>query len=213
MCSSDLQTEISLVMPFGTPIPPSPDTSRAILAAFEERGIRFVKDALVKALDPARKVALLSDGTELPYALFLGVPIHRVPQVVVESGLSSHPHEWVPVNKQTLETAFPDVYAIGDVNGVGTPKAGVFAEGSARVVGAAIIARLRGQQPPPPYDGRGSCYVEFGEHRVGRVDVTFLTVPKPTGTFTEPSVALAAEKQAFGSTRVRRWFGRDWTPV
>ena len=74
-------------------------------------------------------------------------------------------------------------------------------------------ARLRGEQAPPPYDGRGSCYVEFGEHRVGRVDVTFLTVPKPTGTFSEPSVALAAEKQAFGSTRVRRWFGRDWTPV
>ena len=79
-------TEISLVMPFGTPIPPSPDTSQAILAAFAERGITFVKDTLVKALDPARKVAVLSDGTELPYALFLGIPVHRVPQVVVESG-------------------------------------------------------------------------------------------------------------------------------
>ena len=45
-------TEISVVMPFGTPIPPSPDTSQAILAAFAERGITFVKDQLVKALDP-----------------------------------------------------------------------------------------------------------------------------------------------------------------
>ena len=128
-------TEISLVMPFGTPIPPSPDTSQAILAAFAERGIRFVKDQLVKALDPARKVAVLSDGTELPYALFLGIPVHRVPQVVVESGLAAHPYDWVPVNKQTLETRFPGVYAVGDVNGVGTPKAGVFAEGAAQVVG------------------------------------------------------------------------------
>ena len=41
-----------VVMPFGTPIPPSPDTSQAILAAFAERGITFVKDQLVKALDP-----------------------------------------------------------------------------------------------------------------------------------------------------------------
>ena len=48
-------TEISVVMPFGTPIPPSPDTSQAILAAFAERGIRFVKDSLVKALDPAQE--------------------------------------------------------------------------------------------------------------------------------------------------------------
>ena len=41
-------TEISVVMPFGTPIPPSPETSRAILAAFAERSIRFVKDSLVR---------------------------------------------------------------------------------------------------------------------------------------------------------------------
>src|SRR5262249_41656862 len=100
-------TEISLVMPFGTPIPPSPDTSPPILAAFAERNITFVKDSLVKALDPARKVAVLNDGTEMPYELFLGVPVHRVPQVVIESGLASHPHDWVPVNKQTLETSVP----------------------------------------------------------------------------------------------------------
>ena len=81
-------TEISVVMPFGTPIPPSPETSQAILAAFAERGIKFVKDSLVKALDPGRKVAVLSDGSEMPYELFLGVPVHRVPQVVVESGLA-----------------------------------------------------------------------------------------------------------------------------
>ncbi len=65
-------TEITVVMPFGTPIPPSPDASQAILAAFAERGIRFIKDNLVRALDPARKVAMLADGTELPYELFLG---------------------------------------------------------------------------------------------------------------------------------------------
>ena len=200
--------EISVVMPFGTPIPPSPDTSRAILAAFAERGIRFVKDSLVKALDPARKVAVLSDGTEMPYEMFLGIPVHRVPQVVVESGLAAQPHDWVPVNKQTLETRFPGVFAVGDVNGVGTPKAGVFAEGSAQVVAASIIAELRGGPSPDAYKGRGSCYVEFGHGQVGRVDVDFLSGPKPTGTFQAPSDALVAEKTVFGSSRVERWFGR-----
>lgn len=202
------QTEISVVMPFGTPIPPSPDSSRAVLAAFAERGIRFVKDNLVKALDPARKVALLSDGSELPYALFLGIPVHRVPQVVVESGLASDQYGWVPVNKQTLETRFPGVYAVGDVNGVGTPKAGVFAEGAARVVAAAIIAQLRGGPAPEAYKGAGSCYLEFGHGQVARVDVEFLTGPKPTGTFQEPSQALVAEKAQFGASRVARWFPR-----
>jgi sulfide:quinone oxidoreductase len=204
-------TEISLVMPFGTPIPPSPETSQAVLAAFAERGIRFVKDNLVTALDPARKVATLSGGGEMPYALFLGIPIHRVPQVVVDSGLASGPYDWVPVNKQTLETQVPGVYAIGDVNGVGTPKAGVFAEGSARVVGAAIAARLRGGSGPDPYKGQGSCYLEFGGGQVGRVDVDFLSGPKPTGTFTPPSEALVAEKGRFKSSRVQRWFGAPRT--
>lgn len=201
-------TEITVVMPFGTPIPPSPDTSRAILAAFAERGITFVKDNLVKALDPSRKVAVLSDGSELPYALCLGVPVHRVPQVVVDSGLATHAHDWVPVNKQTLETAVPGVYAVGDVNGVGTPKAGVFAEGAARVVAAAITAQIRGGAAPEPYKGQGSCYVEFGHDQVGRVDVDFLSGPKPTGTFREPSGALVIEKAHFGSSRLSRWFGQ-----
>ena len=201
-------TEISLVMPFGTPIPPSPDTSRAILAAFQERGIRFVKDSLVKALDSGRKVAVLSDGTEMPCELFLGVPVHRVPEVVVKSGLAVDAFGWVPVNKQTLETKFPGVYAVGDVNGVGTPKAGVFAEGAARVVAAAIIAQLRGGPSPEAYKGTGSCYVEFGHGQVGRVDVDFLSGPKPTGTFQEPSEALVREKAQFGSSRLERWFGQ-----
>ena len=59
----------------------------------------------------------------------------------------------MPVNKQTLETKFPRVYAVGDVNGVGTPKAGVFAEGSAQIVAAAIISQLRGGPPPDAYRG------------------------------------------------------------
>jgi sulfide:quinone oxidoreductase len=202
-------TAISLVMPFGKPIPPSPETSDAILAAFAERGIRFVKDRLVTALDPKRKVAVLDDGSEMPYALFLGIPVHRVPKVVADSGLVEE--SWVTVNKQTLETRFPGVYAVGDVNGVGTPKAGVFAEGSAKIVAAAIIAELRGGEAPGPYAGAGSCYVELGSERVGRVDVNFLGGPKPTGTFQAPSDALVAEKIQFGSSRVRRWFGREWS--
>ncbi|HKO21516.1 MAG TPA: FAD-dependent oxidoreductase [Candidatus Eisenbacteria bacterium] len=199
--------DIALVMPFGIPIPPSPETSTAILAAFEKRGIRYVKDNLVTALDPGRKVAVLSDGTELPYALFLGVPVHRVPQVVVDSGLSSHPYDWVPVNKQTLETRYPGVYAVGDVNGVGTPKAGVFAEGAARVVALSIIAQLRGGAGPEAYKGQGACYVEFGHGEVGRVDVDFLSGPKPSGAFQEPSEMLVREKSAFGTSRLTRWFG------
>ncbi len=197
---------ISFVIPFGTPIPPSPDTSRALLAAFAERGIEFVPDHRVSSLDPKRRVAVLDDGSELPYDLFLGVPKHRAPDVVLASGMTED--GYVPVNPKTLETRFPGVYAVGDVATIGVPKAGVFSEGAARTVGASLIARLQDGEQPGAYDGLGSCYIEFGAGRVGRVDVDFLSGPKPTGTFQEPSVALAAEKEHFGSSRRLRWFGR-----
>jgi sulfide:quinone oxidoreductase len=197
--------EISFVIPFSTPIPPSPDTSRALVGAFAERDIEFVPEHRVSSLDPTRQVAVLDDGSELPYDLFLGVPKHRAPEVVLASGLAED--GYVPVNPKTLETRFPGVYAVGDVATIGVPKAGVFSEGAARVVAASLIARLQAGDQPGAYDGLGSCYIEFGAGRVGRVDVDFLSGPKPTGTFHEPSVALVAEKQYFGSSRSARWFG------
>jgi sulfide:quinone oxidoreductase len=197
--------DITLVIPFGTPIPPSPETSTALLATFEARGIRFMPERRVASLDPGRKIASLDDGTELPYDLFLGIPVHRVPAVVQESGLAVD--GWVPVDAATIATRSPDVYAVGDVTSVGTPKAGVFAEGAAKVVADELIARIRGEGTPGPYDGRGNCYVEFGDDLVGRVDVDFLTGPRPTGVFSPPSPEITAEKQEFARSRRARWFG------
>jgi sulfide:quinone oxidoreductase len=197
--------QISVVIPFGTPVPPSPDTSRALVAAFAEREIEFVPERRVSSLDPANRVAVLDDGSELAYDLFLGVPKHRAPDVVLDSGMTEN--GYVPVNGQTLETKFPGVYAVGDVATVGVPKAGVFSEGAARVVGESLIATMRNGGEPKPYDGRGSCFIEFGGGRIGRVDVDFFSGPKPTGAFHEPSVALVAEKEHFGSSRRTRWFG------
>ncbi|MCH9737020.1 MAG: FAD-dependent oxidoreductase [Actinomycetia bacterium] len=197
--------EITLVMPLPVPVPPSPDTSEALLGAFAERGITFVGQRSVRALDPARHVAVLDDGSELAYELFLGVPKHRAPDVVAASGLAVN--GWIPVDRNTLATEFPSVYAVGDVTSVGTPKAGVFAESAAQVLAQALIADLQGGDRPAPYAGNGSCYVEFGANRVGRVDVDFFSGPAPTGTFTEPSTALSAEKKHFGSSRRARWFG------
>ena len=195
--------EISIVIPFSTPVPPSPDTSEALVAAFAERGIEFVAGRRVASLDTG--VAVLDDGTEMPFDLFLGVPVHRAPDVVRDSGMTVD--GYVPVSAATLETQFPRVYAVGDVTTVGVPKAGVFAEGAARVAAAAITASLRGGERSDPYDGRGSCYIEFGGGRVGRVDVDFFSGPQPIGTYREASTALVAEKKVFGSSRRARWFG------
>ena len=202
-------SEVSLVMPMGAPIPPSPAASEALLTAFAERDIRWRPNQRIVALDPDRKVAEVADGDEIPYDLFLGVPVHKVPAVVEASGMCVD--GWIPVNPLTLETSFPGVYAVGDVTSVGTPKAGVFAEGQADVVATAIIAAARDGQTSETYGGHGQCYLEFGQGQVARVDVTFLTGQPPTGTYEGPSSGLADQKAEFGSTRIRRWFDRDWS--
>jgi sulfide:quinone oxidoreductase len=197
--------QISFVIPLGTPVPPSPETSAALEAEFAEHGITLIAGRRVSALDPDRSVALLDDGAELPFDLFLGVPRHRAPDVVIESGITED--GYVPVDSATLRTRFPGVFAVGDVATAGVPKAGVFAEGAARVVAETLIAEVRGGGPPGPHLGRGTCYIEFGRGRVGSVDIDFLSRPSRTGTFNAPSASLVAEKERFGSSRRARWFG------
>ena len=123
-------------------------------------------------------MAQLADGRELAYDLFLGVPVHEVPEVVAASGMCVD--GWIPVDPCTLQTSFDGVYAVGDVTSVGTPKAGVFAEGQASVVAAAIIAAHAEAPTATEYDGRGQCYLEFGNDEVAKVEVTFAPGQGPT---------------------------------
>ena len=200
------QSHITLVLPLETPVPPSPETSRALLAAFQERDITFVADRELRRVDPERRIAILDDGQELSYDLLLGVPAIRAPKVLEACGLTVD--GFVKVSPKTLETPFPGVYAVGDCARQGTPKAGVFAEGAARAVAKSLIARIRGEDPEVTHRGIGSCYIEFGAGRIGRVDVDFFSDPEgPVGTYHEPSVALRRDKEEFGSSRRARWFG------
>lgn len=199
------ECEISFVIPFGRPVPPSPETSAALEAEFAARGIELIGGRRVAALDPGREVAVLDDETELPFDLFLGVPKHRAPEVVIESGLTED--GYVPVDPATLRTRFPNVYAVGDVATAGVPKAGVFAEGAARIVAQALLAELLDGEPPGRHLGQGTCYIEFGGGRVGGVEIDFLSGPERTGVFRAPSAELVAEKEQFGALRRARWFG------
>lgn len=199
-------SSISVVLPMPRPVPPSPVTSAVILERFAERGITLIAERRVASLDPATREAVLDDGARLPYDLFLGVPVHRAPQAVLGSGLAEN--GWIPVDRRTLETRFPGVFAVGDVTSVGTSKAGVFAERAARAVADGIVARIRGEVPPAGYDGTGSCWLEIGQGDVARVDVDFYTTPgTPIGVHTAPSEATRDEKARFAGSRRERWFG------
>jgi sulfide:quinone oxidoreductase len=202
-------TEIRMTYPMAVPVPVTKEVSQVFLAALDRRAIQYAPRELVVELDARRRTARLASGGSVAYDLFIGIPVHRAPAVVEQSGLAVD--GWVPVQQTNLATRFPGVYALGDVAaGARTvAKAGIFAEAAARVVAADIAARLDHGKPPPPYEGDGPCYVEFGGGMVGKIEVNFLGGPAPTARIIAPSRELAAEKHAFGATRRQSWFGPE----
>jgi sulfide:quinone oxidoreductase len=198
--------EIRVIGPMSAPVPITKEVSQSILDTLGQRQIEYVANEHITELDTHRKHARLESGGGVPYDLFVGIPVHRVPEVVEASGLAVD--GWIPVDRTNLATQFADVYALGDVAGAPTAKAGVFAESAAAVVADDIAARLRGDDVPRPWDGAGNCFIEFGGGAVGKVEANFLGGPKPTARLVGPSPELAAEKEAFGATRRARWFGQ-----
>jgi sulfide:quinone oxidoreductase len=198
--------EIRVIGPMSAPVPITKEVSQSILDALGRRGIEYIANQHITELEMRSKNALLASGGKIPYDLFVGIPVHRVPEVVEASGLAVD--GWIPVDRTNLATRFADVYAVGDVTGAPVAKAGVFAESAAAVVADDIAARLRGRVLQRPWDGTGNCYIEFGGGAVGKVEANFLGGPAPTARLVGPSPELAAEKDAFGATRRERWFGR-----
>jgi len=197
-------TTIKVMSPMGAAIPISPVASAGILATLAERDIEFFPETIVTSLDPAQRVASLRDGGTVPYDLFLGVPVHKAPAVVEESGLTVD--GWIPVDPATFATEFPDVYAVGDITSAPVPRVGVMAEGEASTVADVLVHRIAGGASPAPFQGIVTCYIESGGDRVARFEADFLTGPSPTSTYTEASVEMAASKKEFGSSRRQRWF-------
>jgi sulfide:quinone oxidoreductase len=197
--------EIRVVGPMAAPVPVTQEVSQAFLDALGERGMDYVPKTQVVSIDRDSKEARLAGGGSLPYDHLIGIPVHRVPEVVEASGLAVD--GWVPVDQRNLMTRFSGVYAFGDVAGLPMAKAGVFAESAARVVADDIAARLCGGELDRPYEGDGYCFIEFGGGRVGKVEANFLGGPKPTARLVGPSREFAAEKEEFAATRRERWFG------
>lgn len=172
-------------------------------------GINFRPNHRATAVEPGEVV--FANG-RLPYDLLLGVPPHRCPAIVVQSGLTDG-SAWVHVNPRTLETRFPGVYAIGDLteillaNGMPLPKAGVFAEAEGRIAAERIVSSLAGETSNANFDGMGYCFLEVGKGEAMLVTGHFLAEPAPQVTLTEPSHQYLEDKRSFEAQRLQEWFG------
>jgi sulfide:quinone oxidoreductase len=200
--------QMSTTFPMQRPVPVTGAVAQMFRDGLAERGVEELPQRLVTGIDPTTRTAQLASGETLPYDLFVGVPVHRAPDVLAASGLTVN--GWVPVDQDNLRTKFPRVYALGDVcTGPRTvPKAGIFAESAALVVADEIAAAISGAEPPAPFEGSGICYAEFGAGLVSKVEVNFLRREGPEAQRYDPSREYALEKEEFGATRRARWFGR-----
>jgi sulfide:quinone oxidoreductase len=174
-----------------------------------DKGITFLPNHKATAVEAGE---VLFGDKRRPFDLLLGVPPHRPPAVVRESGLVDK-SGWVSVNSRTLETPFPSVYAVGDVvqiamaNGKPLPKAGVFAEAMGETVADRIAAVFNGQEPESTFKGEGGCYLEVGGGKAMMVRGQFLAEPEPEVMLTEPSPDYLTDKREFELQRLQTWFG------
>jgi len=174
-----------------------------------DKGITFLPNHKATSVE-AGEVVFANERR--PFDLLLGVPPHRPPAVVRDSGLVGE-SGWVSVHPRTMETRFPGVYAIGDViqiglaNGKPLPKAGAFAEAMGETVADRIAATFAGREPEATFTGEGGCYLEVGAGQAMMVKGQFLAEPEPEVILTEASPKYLEEKRAFEARRLQTWFG------
>lgn len=200
---------IKVLAPGPIPIPISKETSASIMKLLTKHNIEFLPKHKVTGLDLTKKQAIMDGLAPMNYDLFLGVPIHRPPKVVLDSVLGKD--GWIKVDRHNLRTEFENVYAIGDVTSIplgnfAVPKTGAFAEDAGKAVVADLLNRIKGENNKVDFQAAGACYFEMEAGKVAKIDANFLGGDEPQLTFIEPSADYVADKTNFEASRIKKWF-------
>ncbi len=200
---------IKVLAPGPIPIPISKETSASIMKLLAKHDIEFLPKHKVTELDLIKKQALIDGLAPMDYDLFMGVPIHRPPKVILDSVFGKE--GWIKVDRHNLRTEFENVYAIGDVTRIpvgdfAVPKTGAFAEDAGRAVVADLLNRIKGENNEVKFQAAGACYFEMESGKVAKIDANFLGADEPQLSFIEPSEEYVADKIEFEASRIKKWF-------
>lgn len=191
------KSEVHLFTPEPQPMPVAGATlGEAVKEMLAKAGVHFHPlhkltgvNALTRELTFERIGASQIDST-FKYDLLIAIPPHRSPRVVRDSGLTNEAG-WIPVNRETLQTQYENVYALGDVTAISIPgrwkpevplmlpKAGVFAHTQAEVVAQRIADEISGSVPDHVFCGDGYCMLEAGGNLGGFAFGNFFAEPSP----------------------------------
>jgi sulfide:quinone oxidoreductase len=168
-----------------------PHVSSAVTELLAAKGIPYHPAHQVTAVDADRKRLTFANGVQVDFDLLAYVPPHRAPAVIRDSGLTAE-SGWMSVDRHTLQTRWPNVYAIGDVVsiplalGKPLPKAGVFAHKEAEIVAENIVQAIAGRGQSARFDGHGECFIEIGGGKAGFGGGDFYAEPTPAVTLRQP---------------------------
>lgn len=196
--------EIDLYTPEPGPMPVAgPAVSRALRELIESKRIGYHPEHAMSAVDAARRRIRFANGSETDFDLLAYVPPHAAPKVAQEAGLCGE-SGWIPVDRGTMQTRFPGVYALGDVAGImlssigrPLPKAGVLAHREAEVLAHNIACEITGRGAPKRFAGDGSCFIETGDGRAGFGSGNFYADPAPQIRLWSPGRVLHWGKIAY----------------
>ena len=209
---TEARTSISLYSPEQGPMGVAgPVVSAGVEGMVAQRGVDYYPKHQVEKVDPESRTLFFDNGVEAPYDFLAYVPPHVVPEVVCRAGLAKD-GGWITVDRESMETRFPGVFAIGDNTsiplemGLPLPKAGVFAHRQAQAVAKTIAARINGRGREGTFDGHGQCFVEVGGGRAGFGGGDFYAHPVPQVKLHEPSRKWHIAKVLFEKRWMKQWF-------
>jgi sulfide:quinone oxidoreductase len=205
----DIEIDVYGPAPIALPVA-GPEVSREVVALLESHNIGFHPGHKLKAIVAPEKLEFENDATQ-NYDVLVGIPQHRVPDVIKSSGLAPAGDGWMTVDRRTLRTSFENVFAIGDVTEIkvgqlAVPKAGIFAEAQAKVVAGQIADEINGRKSSSmTFDGKGFCFMETGNEQAGYVAADFFAEPGPSLRLEPPSKENYEKKHDFERSRLHEW--------
>lgn len=177
------KTEIAIYSPETMPMPVAGKAlADAVKQMLETKGIKYFPEH--QFTEATSSSLTFSNGNSVPFDLLAYTPKHSCPDVIARSALPGN-SGWIEADRNTLETNFPNVYAIGDITlillelGKPLPKAGVFAHYQAEVVANNIAEKIKGGVNMKSFDGSGQCFLEMGDGKAGYAGGNFYGLPLP----------------------------------
>ena len=145
---------------FGVPV-----IHHRVRQIMDERNINYRYEHVLKGIDLGAKTATYAtpSGDVTDNWDFINViPPMRAPQVIRDSGLAWADRwtdqGWIEVDTQTLRHArYPNVFGIGDINGVPKGKTAASVKFHIPVVEDHLVSEIAGREGTQLYDGYTSC--------------------------------------------------------